>query len=154
MICNYCGKDFNGKSEQVYCDSCIKIQKDYITYRESHEKIKNDILKGYELYTKAGKYLKHGFIYCYCIKSLSCNPTVVKIGQSTNPYKRIKRIRGGFPFETEVIFIIKETDIINEDIIHNELDKYRLNGEWFLYNEEVEGILYTIKDNYNLIYET
>ena len=81
----------------------------------------------------AQKIKKRCHKYVYFIK---CN-NAIKVGISESPKKRIKNLQTANPNKLEMIGYVYG-DILKEQEIHMDLQKYRLNGEWFKCCVEVE----------------
>ena len=65
-----------------------------------------------------------------------------KIGISTDVNARIRDFRGAFPYEVDLIHIVRTSDLANaEAFFHHHFAAKRLNGEWFdLSGEDVVWI--------------
>jgi Meiotically up-regulated gene 113 len=71
-----------------------------------------------------------------CVYVLQSGP-FYKIGRAKRPDQRIKQLQIQLPFEVEVVKIIPcEDHVAAEKCLHNQLEEYRQNGEWFLLPEE------------------
>lgn len=70
--------------------------------------------------------------YLYAVRILISDHLFypVKVGFSTDPYKRLSKHYGGFPYPVEVIGVWEGT-LADEKNFHNRYAEYRLNGEWF-----------------------
>ena len=70
--------------------------------------------------------------YIYLIKAES-EPPRYKIGMSKNVHKRYKQLKECCPFPLRLIKYIKVKDMrVEEKILHEKMDKYRVWGEWFI----------------------
>jgi hypothetical protein len=58
-------------------------------------------------------------------------PKLIKIGKSKNPEKRIKDIQRSLFSSVKTLCIIKETNAISEQSLHNKFNAIRHKGEWF-----------------------
>ena len=58
---------------------------------------------------------------------------MIKIGRSKNPQKRLKQLQTGNPNKLKLIASFKGEGW-KEKIVHERLDRYRLEGEWFSYD--------------------
>ena len=58
---------------------------------------------------------------------------MIKIGRSKNPQKRLKQLQTGNPNKLKLIVAFKGEGW-KEKNIHERLDRYRLEGEWFSYD--------------------
>tara|TARA_B100000035_G_scaffold269211_1_gene242999 strand:- start:370 stop:675 length:306 start_codon:yes stop_codon:yes gene_type:complete len=58
---------------------------------------------------------------------------MIKIGRSKDPQKRLKQLQTGNPNKLKLIVEFKEQGW-KEKILHEKLNKYRLEGEWFSYD--------------------
>lgn len=56
---------------------------------------------------------------------------ICKIGYSTNPYKRLKSIQTGCPYEVTVLRFYEGIGKMEEKLLHKKYKKYKMNGEWF-----------------------
>lgn len=66
--------------------------------------------------------------YVYFVR---CNE-FVKIGIAKDPNARMAFMQTGNPYELELLRVFKSTSPAqDEEMIHLELDKYRVRGEWF-----------------------
>ena len=68
-----------------------------------------------------------------------------KIGFTSNVEKRLNVIQTSNPFKCTVKYTIIG-DKCRESFLHEKFKEYRLNGEWFLHNEEIESYF---NSNYN-----
>ncbi len=69
---------------------------------------------------------------------------LVKIGKSGNVKSRVEDISISLPYLTR---LIAETDFYEESELHTKFAKYRLNGEWFRYEREIQDFVRFINDN-------
>lgn len=83
----------------------------------------------------------------------------VKIGRTKNPRKRVSDLMSGCP-EDLTIIVIKENEVINENVLHKRFKEHRLHHEWFTYHQEIKDFIDTLvyldkatveKSNYKLI---
>jgi hypothetical protein len=75
---------------------------------------------------------------------------VVKIGYTSGTAeKRLKELQTGCPFKLEVLHTIEDATIKDEKRLHAKYSEYRLNGEWFTLNWEIEKLTYE-NSYYNL----
>ena len=58
---------------------------------------------------------------------------MIKVGRSKNPLKRLKQLQTGNPNKLKLIASFKGEGW-KEKSIHERLDRYRLEGEWFSYD--------------------
>ena len=58
---------------------------------------------------------------------------MIKIGRSKDPQKRLKQLQTGNPNKLKLIAEFKGEGW-KEKILHERLEKYRLEGEWFSYD--------------------
>ena len=58
---------------------------------------------------------------------------MIKIGRSKDPQKRLKQLQTGNPSRLKLIASFKGEGW-KEKILHENLKKYRLEGEWFSYD--------------------
>lgn len=58
---------------------------------------------------------------------------MIKIGRSKDPQKRLKQLQTGNPNKLKLIASF-EGEGWKEKILHERLDSFRLEGEWFDYN--------------------
>lgn len=61
---------------------------------------------------------------------------ICKIGFSKDPSARLINLQTGCPYPLKLERII-DGDINKERELHKVFDKFRLEGEWFIYNEEI-----------------
>lgn len=89
--------------------------------------------------------------YVYVIGSLIKN--VCKIGYSKNPVSRLKSLQTGCPYKLQFLLIINGNRT-TEKQLHRKYRRYKSNGEWFHFREElkrsVEEIALTEK---NLVFQ-
>jgi hypothetical protein len=85
------------------------------------------------------------FIYAFIDKEKS----LIKIGSSKNPLFRKKTIESSLKTKLDIFYVfrIPKDTLHVEFFIHAMLDKYRVNGEWFLLNNDVVKYL----NNFSLI---
>lgn len=69
----------------------------------------------------------------------------VKIGQSTNPYKRLIEFQTGAPEILKVLAIIPQKGEI-EKFCHKRLKHLHFRGEWFRYTGEVDTLIEEIRN--------
>ena len=70
--------------------------------------------------------------YIYLIKAAS-EPPRYKIGRTKNYHKRFRRLKECCPFPLRLIKVRKVKDmVLEEKILHEKMDKYRVWGEWFI----------------------
>ena len=68
----------------------------------------------------------------------------VKIGKSYSPEKRIKELQTGNPYKLELLKTIKECSEggeFEESDLHAKFKKYRVEGEWFEYSDEIKKFI-------------
>jgi len=70
----------------------------------------------------------------------------LKIGVTSDIKRRLKEIRFANPNHINVLFFIENVYLL-EKILHLRFDNYRINNEWFHYNESILEIFKTIKQN-------
>ena len=58
---------------------------------------------------------------------------MIKIGRSKDPAKRLKQLQTGNPNKLKLIACF-EGEGWKEKILHERLEKFRLQGEWFSYS--------------------
>lgn len=64
-----------------------------------------------------------------------------KIGFTSNVEKRLSAIQTSNPFKCTVKYVITG-DVSREKSLHERFKKYRLNGEWFSFNEEINNYFF------------
>lgn len=72
--------------------------------------------------------------YIYFIQQVSGNRTLVKIGRSVDPIKRIRQLRTSAPFGLRVLGVMPcMDDVASEKIIHQKFKALRVSSrnEWF-----------------------
>lgn len=79
-----------------------------------------------ELYLSMDKKKSDGFIYFI---QGECGGAI-KIGYAKNVSTRLKGLQTGYPDMLKILKVISGNQA-KEDLIHDELSGYRLNGEWF-----------------------
>jgi len=72
------------------------------------------------------------FIYCE-------EPTSIKIGISTTPLNRLSNLGTGSPSMLHLVFYSRLFGRAAEETLHQLLSKHRRSGEWFRWNEKVQG---------------
>lgn len=75
--------------------------------------------------------------WVYMFRSAGPNQPV-KIGWSTDPAKRLKYLATGHPYRIDLVALLPGTKGL-ERALHNQLEEYRLEGEWF--SREVESVV-------------
>lgn len=55
----------------------------------------------------------------------------IKIGVSIDPKKRLAMIQTGNPDKLRIILLVNNINKLIEKFIHQELDRFRIRGEWF-----------------------
>lgn len=74
----------------------------------------------------------------------------LKIGVTNDIKRRIKELNSANPRDIKVLFFIKEVYLL-EKILHSEFDKYRINNEWFYYNDSILEIFKKINENKSML---
>lgn len=59
-----------------------------------------------------------------------------KIGQSINPYRRLKNIDTHSPSKPKIILLIPDPLFVKEKILHRMFSKKRARKEWFRLNQK------------------
>lgn len=72
------------------------------------------------------------FIYCE-------DPKSVKIGISTTPLNRLSNLGTGPPSRLHLVFYSRLFGKVAEDTLHQLLSNHRRTGEWFEWNQKVQG---------------
>jgi hypothetical protein len=72
------------------------------------------------------------FIYCE-------EPKSIKIGISTTPLNRLSNLGTGSPSRLHLVFYSKLFGNAAEETLHQLLCSHRRTGEWFDWNEKVQG---------------
>lgn len=97
--------------------------------------------------TKQRNTLEGQFVYVF----VNYFSNVCKIGYSTNPVKRLNAIQTGCPFKLKMVVVVKGNRSV-EKALHKKYKKYKTNGEWFSYKEELKEAVEKIKNsNKNLV---
>lgn len=96
-------------------------------------------------------YSKDEIFFIYFIGML--NDSIIKIGISNDPQKRLKELQVANPYELRLIFMFRG-DESKEIQLHEKFVEYNIRGEWF-YNigklkEYVNQILRTIDEKGNI----
>ena len=65
---------------------------------------------------------------------------MVKIGHTNNMVKRLHQLQVGCPYELKVIKTM-DGDYELEQELHKRFDHYRVQGEWFVYSQEIKDYL-------------
>lgn len=88
--------------------------------------------------------------YVYLVKAVYPE-RIYKIGKSSEPKKRLKKMGVKLPFPIEVMHLIRTDDMSKcERALHIEYDDKRLEGEWFELDErDVKDILIIDERNYH-----
>jgi len=63
----------------------------------------------------------------------------VKIGQSDNPFRRLKGLQGANARKLELIHV---TRTLSEGELQTKFSKFRVRGEWFMYDFEIQMWIY------------
>lgn len=72
--------------------------------------------------------------YVYVVKS---DRGFYKIGRTINPENRRRTFEVKLPFEVEYLALIKAFDMVElEKLLHRRFSKKRVNGEWFMLDED------------------
>lgn len=69
----------------------------------------------------------------------------IKIGFSNDPYKRLATLQTSHPDKLYYLRIL-EGDISIEKNLHNKFKHLRINGEWFLYDQEILDYITNTED--------
>jgi hypothetical protein len=83
--------------------------------------------------------------YIYFFQS-SVAPYLIKIGESTRPFTRLKHLMIGSPVEIIPVFLIK-ANIIAEAMLHFAFADQRTRGEWFHPHPNLKGLVRGWKDS-------
>jgi hypothetical protein len=62
---------------------------------------------------------------------------ICKIGYSEKPEARLVYLQTGSPYPLSIASIL-EGNMQDEKKLHKQFDKYRMQGEWFVYGEEIK----------------
>src|SRR4051812_41688845 len=63
----------------------------------------------------------------------------VKIGYAANPWKRLRQLQTGHPFELKMLACLPG-ELSDEQRLHKEFDSLRIGGEWFKLTPEIESL--------------
>lgn len=74
----------------------------------------------------------------------------LKIGVTRSIERRFKELSSANPTEIKVLFFIKDIYLL-EKILHLKFDRYRINNEWFHYNDDILEIFKIIDFNKNML---
>ncbi len=94
------------------------------------------------LLIKQKNILEGQFVYVF----VNYFSNVCKIGYSANPIKRLNTIQTGCPFKLKMIVVVKGNRSV-EKALHKKYKKYKTNGEWFNYKEELKEAIEKIKNS-------
>ncbi len=81
--------------------------------------------------------------YLYAIVDNSTR--VVKFGRSHNPSSRLKALKIGNAADLKLCAFCLEREDFNELMIHQQLDEFRVSGEWFHLNEHTQSVIDRIR---------
>lgn len=62
---------------------------------------------------------------------------IVKIGYSRSPKTRLKELQTGCPYKLSIIYLLPG-GIKLEKLLHKKYEDYKLNGEWFKLEKQLE----------------
>lgn len=79
--------------------------------------------------------------FVYVIGNLTHN--ICKIGYSKNPLSRIKEIQTGCPYKLQ-LFLVVGGNRTTESQLQKKYKRYKSNGEWFHYREELKHAVESI----------
>lgn len=125
-------------------ESSIALRERALRKKEEErlKKIEARELRKYKTLVKEEKWteknLKKGQTYLYGI--IDENEKYIKIGRSKNPYKRLKGIQTGCPYDLRIKFLARGGPLV-ESVFHKRLKDFHKAGEWFHYNSSVEFLL-------------
>ena len=68
------------------------------------------------------------------------NSKFVKIGVSVDPCKRLEQMRTGNPYDLYIWRVVRGGYEL-EKKLHDHLDRYRANGEWFETNDYISSLV-------------
>lgn len=91
-----------------------------------------------------GKQRELGKAHVYFIRSIHGSP--VKIGKAHDIKQRLATLQTAHPYKLEVIGIIPNGGDEAEKRLHSSLTPYRLMGEWFEWNPQLEQIINEVKN--------
>lgn len=146
----------NGNGFVIESEQAIEIGKGLIEFAKKHSKEleKYNINRNIELQKEINSYWKEmnektmkkvdksGYIYLF-----ECGGRY-KVGYSKNPDRRLKELDKR-PFKLNIIARSKKLDKAYdlEQELHQKLEKYRINGEWYEFSDDfVERIETLIKN--------
>lgn len=75
-----------------------------------------------------------GLYFIYCDE-----PKSIKIGVSTTPLNRLSNLGTGSPTQLHLVFYSKLFGKVAEGTLHQLLSSHKRTGEWFDWNEKVQG---------------
>jgi hypothetical protein len=99
---------------------------------------------------KAGIYCRQSFVYFMRAPGWG----IVKIGRSNSPFKRLRTVRHKSPHPVELVTMITEGPNITERRFHRALKHLRVNGEWFLADDDLLDLMLLIRDTEDPIERT
>lgn len=139
-FCVICGTEF--ESDMPYFSSCSERCRGIFSRQQlaaAWEILESSIPKALEIlglgaieeYPEWKEQQKQGNIY------FVRGDDKVKIGFSKDVESRIKDLQASSPLELSLLLTIKGTTK-TENELHDRFDKYRIRGEWFRYEGELE----------------
>lgn len=71
---------------------------------------------------------------------------LLKIGRSANPLRRFESLQTGSPHHLTLVGYLRETDELNESVLHTRFRAFRAKGEWFREGFEIATFLNSLQD--------
>lgn len=88
--------------------------------------LNNRYQKEQDIKTACNSDIDGSYVYFF----MTTDGRYVKIGHSSNPFKRIRTVQTGCPLEIKIIGYF-EADRKYEEILHKKFKRCRTHGEWF-----------------------
>lgn len=132
--------------------SCTKVKVIYSKYQElfksnpildfrRHERLKDKQERINAQKEKSKQSNENDYVYIIGNKKEG----ICKIGYSKNPFKRLKELQTGCPYKLE-IFVVVRGNISTESLLQKKYKKYKSNGEWFFYKEDLKKSIESIEN--------
>lgn len=105
--------------------------------QRAYPEIADRIIQEYE---RRNGFVPYELGYCYMMQA--CGTNYYKLGKTTNPDRRLLQIAPQMPFTTRFIRIWRSNFMsMGERWLHELLDQYRSNGEWFELPDDTRDLI-------------
>lgn len=96
--------------------------------------------------------IKEGKFYVYFIRENSRKAPNYKVGYSKNPIQRVQSLQTGHPYKLGLFGLLeydtREEAFRMEQSLHKDFSKYKEQGEWFKWNNQIDQIMRFGQDYY------